>query len=1097
MFSRLLGNLLKLAMSKLWTLCTFIALEFVSAAVLKHVNSSTADVLQLLEMLDEKNGIIYPPCSLAIMHVSDSNEFSIQRACLDAWPIGRPLGWKIPLDYSTFQFTFLADYLNRKSLRAKHVKDVFSQQQWCRPQEIEMAEKYELPTVINGIVIHCMNISQSKNQVNIAYQDYMTPNVSTLTHTITIGEITSPKDGALFQNVTMLKFILRNRMKENMDRIYMAHSPTTGIFYIDKVGRSIFEEAQETGYRVVLCEHEEVKKVCEKFESRNLLGKTYRICTSCKFNLKGRNCQLGSNECSEQMYEQEVSYRYLDCDANSTIASASSIQNVTIVHGNHRCNNSAICIDTFMSYKCICNEGWSGDFCDIDVDECESRQDNCSKHTAYCQNTPGSFNCVCNPGYTGKYCEHGSDKQEEKRCNTTSSCSNHEGTYKFNCTPGFTGQNCSEDMDECLHNPCINGGTCLNSHGSYSCECMAGFSGQHCSIDLGKCNEHSCMNGSSCLNMKSGYRCICAPGFTGQNCSENITTSFNQIHRSRLELTECPSFPCMNNGTCLDNNGSYSCVCESRFTGKNCSQKSDGCSGFPCKQNATCFNKYGKYPCICDPESEGKTCHETIDRCADFPCSNNGTCTVINGSYQCECTPGYTGSNCTVDIDECHSVPCKNGGTCHNKEAAYECSCIPGFTGKNCGIDIDECASMPCKNGGTCHNKEADYECTCALGFTGKNCDIDVNDCQHTHCQNNGTRVHSKGGFKCECVAGYTGKNCNEDINECESFPCKNGGTCLNNEGSYECTCSPRLMGKNCEIDLEQCRHLPCQNKGTCINIARGGYRCECTPGYTGRNCTDDIDECQSTPCMNGGTCHNKEAYYECICIPKFTGRNCEIDMEECQRLRCRNRGTCRSTERGFKCDCTPGYRGEGCDEGDMLKHIRLLTYFKQFRCSENWYSVYEELTQIITLSPYVKLVLLLCCSDVDECLTIPCINGGECINSYGSYVCVCFSEFTGPHCEYATSPEKEFEFELTYAILGKVCLAILIIGTIIVSFIALLQYYHERKKEQESPYSMDYTWRPSHREDLHKTQLAKSLREGHLHSVSLESSGSQDHDID
>ncbi|KHJ48100.1 hypothetical protein D918_01367 [Trichuris suis] len=113
-----------------------------------------------------------------------------------------------------------------------------------------------------------------------------------------------------------------------------------------------------------------------------------------------------------------------------------------------------------------------------------------------------------------------------------------------------------------------------------------------------------------------------------------------------------------------------------------------------------------------------------------------------------------------------------------------------------------------------------------------------------------------------------------------------------------------------------------------------------------------------------------------------------------------------------------------------------------------------------------------------------------------------------------STVASQKFEFELTYAILGKVCLAILIIGTIIVSFIALLQYYHERKKEQESPYSMDYTWRPSHREDLHKTQLAKSmssflnhvtlidlsvecLREGHLHSVSLESSGSQDHDID
>ena len=58
-----------------------------------------------------------------------------------------------------------------------------------------------------------------------------------------------------------------------------------------------------------------------------------------------------------------------------------------------------ICTNSFGSFQCSCNSGFSlaadGRTC-VDINECQLNTDNC-QHT--CVNTAGGFTCSCNSGF--------------------------------------------------------------------------------------------------------------------------------------------------------------------------------------------------------------------------------------------------------------------------------------------------------------------------------------------------------------------------------------------------------------------------------------------------------------------------------------------------------------------------------------------------------------------------------------------------------------------------------------------------------------------------------------------------------------------------
>lgn len=85
-----------------------------------------------------------------------------------------------------------------------------------------------------------------------------------------------------------------------------------------------------------------------------------------------------------------------------------------------------------------------------------------------------------------------------------------------------------------------------------------GYTGQHCETDVNECSPDPCLNNSTCVDDVGAYTCQCLLGFTGVNCETNID--------------DCPVNICQNGGECVDQVNGYECQCVNGWSGQHCDE---------------------------------------------------------------------------------------------------------------------------------------------------------------------------------------------------------------------------------------------------------------------------------------------------------------------------------------------------------------------------------------------------------------------------------------------------------------------------------------------------------------------------------------------
>nr|XP_061796796.1 fibrillin-1-like [Nerophis lumbriciformis] len=694
------------------------------------------------------------------------------------------------------------------------------------------------------------------------------------------------------------------------------------------------------------------------------------------------------------------------------------------------CENG-VCINMIGSFRCECPIGFIYNdkllICE-DIDECQNGPV-CTQNAA-CLNMPGSYRCECKTGYrltpTGQCLDRNECSENIGVCNP-GQCIDTVGSYRCICPNGYKttrDQSMCVDTDECALQPCGNG-TCKNTVGSYNCLCYPGFQNSHNSdcIDIDECSSQRglCRNGQ-CVNTVGDFLCVCRDGY-----------EISPDGRLCVDINECVVNPnTCGVGTCLNLDGSHRCICPpGYYLHEETCEDIDECSQSPeiC-MFGTCSNTEGSFTCLC-PEgfqlsASGRRCLDVrINYC--YTKFENGHCQVPKpqntSKEECCCTgmPGQGwGDPCEIcpgkteegysdlcknkgyqrgldevpkDIDECINNPCQNG-QCINTDGSFRCECPMGYnldiSGVTC-VDTDECdIGNPCGNG-TCTNVIGGFECACEDGFEPgpmMTCE-DINECAQNPLLCAFRCVNVVGSYECKCPTGYVlreDKRMCKDQNECEDGldDCASRGmTCKNLIGTFMCICSPgytRHPGGDGCIDLNECAAKPgiCKN-GRCENTV-GSYRCRCDQGFvsnpTQTECIDNREghcftEVLTTLCQMTSSNRNMVTKSECCCDGgRGWGNNCEL---------CPLPGTSQ-----FKkmCPLGPGYTTDGRDidecrvMGNLCKNGQCVNSLGSYKC--------------ICKNGYTTDITSTKCVDVDECIQAPKPCNFICKNTEGGYLCSC-----------------------------------------------------------------------------------------------------------
>ncbi|TMS23815.1 Slit-like protein 3 protein [Larimichthys crocea] len=465
---------------------------------------------------------------------------------------------------------------------------------------------------------------------------------------------------------------------------------------------------------------------------------------------------------------------------------------------------------------CVCPEGFEGDACEINIDDCE---DNDCENNSTCVDGINNYTCMCSPeyteGYSGLFCEFAPPMVLPR----TSPCDNHE---------------------------CLNGAQCVVMGTDPRCQCLHGYEGERCEtlVSVNFVNRESYLQlPSSLLSPETNISLQIATDedsgvllYKGDN--DHIAM---ELYRGRLRVSyDTGSYPpSAIYSVETVNDGSFHAV-ELVASDQTLSLSIDG--GPPKSINS--ISKQSTLnidsPLYLGGMPERASASGGLSSLQQSTGGRNGTSfhgclrnLYINGKLQdlgAGLGPGAPGSGTAQSTTRqwlghgvepgCPALPerrlrpgCIHGTCLPINSYSYSCRCQPGFAGVLCD-EQDQDAANPCS----------------------------LSRCKHGKC-----RVSGLGKAYCECNSGYTGEACDREV-ACRGERVRD--VYQRQQGYAACQTQEKVSRLECRGSCPG----GAEGQGTCctpLRSKRRKYTFQCTDGSSFVQEVEKVVKCGCTKCSS------------------------------------------------------------------------------------------------------------------------------------------------------------------------------------------------------------------------------------------------------